>query len=243
MQWLRRLGSLRVSVVLLAVLFVVVLAGTLGQVVWGTGAVQTSLFSRVFFEAAGLWWPGLPFWLTLTGLNVAAGAWVHLERSVHHAGLWMLHATLAVFCFGSLGFSLLQEDLVLGLVPGAEADRAFVRNSVLDEPRPLPFTLRVEAFRIDFYPNSAEPSDYVSSVTVHPAGGTAYPAEIRMNQPLRVDGWVVFQSSVETVDGRPAPVFKLMRNPWAPFPYLLSVLLGLSLLVHGLVGRRREERR
>lgn len=238
MVWLRRIGSLKVSVVLLGVLFFVVLGGTLAQAAWGTGAVQTTLFSRVLFEAGGLWWPGLPFFLALTGVNLAAGAWTHLERSVRHAGLWLVHGTLALFCFASLGFGLTQDDLVLGLVPGAETNQAFVRNSVSDEVRTLPFRLRVETFRIDFYPNSSEPSDYISTVTVRPDRGTTYPAEIRMNQPLRVGDWAVFQSSVQRIDGQTAPVYKLLRNPWAPFPYVFSALLGLGLLVHLVVGRR-----
>jgi len=238
MVWLRGLGSLKVSVVLLGVLFLSVLGGTLAQAAWGTGAVQTTLFSRVVFEGGGLWWPGLPFFLALTGVNLAAGAWTHLERSVRHAGLWVVHGTLALFCFASLGFGLAQDDLVLGLVPGSETNLAFVRTSTTDEVRTLPFHLKVETFRVDHYPNSTEPSDYVSTVTVRPDQGTAYPAEIRMNQPLRVGNWAVFQSSVQTIAGQTAPVYKLLRNPWAPFPYLFSALLGVGLLVHLVVGRR-----
>lgn len=242
MVWLRHIGSLKLSVVLLALLFAVVLGGTLAQAAWGTGAVQTTLFSRVFFEAGGLWWPGLPFFLTLTGVNLAVGAWVQLERSLRNLGLWLLHGTLALFCFGSLGFSLTQDDLVLGLVPGTGTDRAYVRHSEADEVRPLPFRLTVETFRIEYYPNSREPSDYVSIVTVQPAAGAPYTAEIRMNQPLRVGDWAVFQSSVQTVGRQQAPVFKLLRNPWAPFPYVVSVLLGLALLIHLFVGRRGGRR-
>lgn len=237
MSWWRKVGSLKLSVVLLALLFAMVLGGTLAQTVWGTGAVQTTLFSRALFEVGGWWWPGLPLVLALTGINLAAGAWVHLQRSWRHLGLWGLHATLVAFCGASLGFSLGADELSLGLLPGATADRAFVRGS--DGVKSLPFSLKLTSFRIEKYPQSDEPSDYVSGVVVG-GRGAPYPAEIRMNQPLRVGDWAIFQSSVQTVDGVDAPVFKLMHNPWSPFPYVFTGLLGFWILVHGLVGRRRR---
>jgi hypothetical protein len=241
MLWLRRLGSLKLSVVLLAMLFATVLGGTLAQAVWGAGAIQSTLLGRVVFLAGGWWWPGLPLLLAVTGVNLCVGAWCHLERSVHHLGLWGLHAALVLFCFGSLGFSLAQQDLVLGLVPGASSSKAFVRDAAGDETRPLPFLLTVNAFRVETYPGSVEPSDYVSTVTVTSSTGDRS-AEIRMNQPLREDGWTIYQSSVQAVDGRDAPVFKLMFNPWAPFPTVVSLLAAVSLALHFAVRRRSSRR-
>lgn len=242
MLLLRRLGSLKVSVLLLAVLFLTVLGGTLAQAAWGAAAVQTTLFGQVVFSIGGWWFPGLPLLLALTGLNLVAGAWVHLERSWRHLGLWGLHASLALFCFGSLGFSLAQENLVLGLVPGASSDRAFVRDSTSGETRPLPFTLTVVSFHIETYLGSVEPSDYISQVKIG-LPGKERSAEVKMNQPLRQDGWTIYQSSVQTVAGVKAPVFKLMHNPWAPFPSVVSLLLVGSLLVHFLVRRKRTSPR
>jgi len=236
MVWLRRLGSLKVSAVLLAALFFTVLGGTIAQAAWGAAAVQTTLFGRWAFEAGGWWWPGLPLLLAVTGVNVALGAWFNLERSVRHLGLWGLHASLVLFCFASLGFALAQQDLVLGLLPGAHADHAFVRDQA-DELRPLPFTLKVDAFRIEYYAGTQEPSDYVSSVTVSSPSGVRR-AEIRMNQPLREQNWTIYQSSVQVVDAVQAPVFKLMFNPWSAFPLVVSCLIALSWAVHFVVRRR-----
>jgi len=239
----KRLGSLKLSVALLALLFLTVLGGTLAQAAWGSAAVQTTLFGRLVFEAGGWWWPGLPLLLALTGVNLTVGALTKLERSGRALGLWGVHLALVLACFGSLGFALAQREWVLGLVPGASADRAFVKGST--EVDPLPFRLRVDSFRVETYPGSVEPSDYVSLVTVG-VPGRERSAEVRMNQPLRQDGWAVYQSSVQTVEGVASPVFKLTHNPWAPFPYVVSVLLVGSLGLHGvlvLVGRRRGTRR
>ena len=241
MIWLRFFGSLKVSVLLLFLLFLTVLAGTLAQAAWGVGAVQTTLFSRAWFWAGGWWLPGLPFFLTLTGLNLLTGAFVHFKFTVRHLGLGGLHLSLALFCFASLGFSLAQEDLILGLVPGASSDRAFVKDAPGDVTRNLPFTLTVDSFRIETYAGSVEPSDYVSQVRIGRPGKQRN-AEIRMNQPLRQDGWTIYQSSVQYVEGVPSPVFKLMHSPWAAFPYVVSTLLVLSFSLFFLLGRQKQGR-
>jgi len=233
---LRRFGSLKVSAFLIALLFLTVLVGTLAQAAWGASAVQTTLFSRIFFPVGGWWLPGLPFLLALTGVNLVVGAMLHLERSVRHLGLWGLHASLAVFCFGCLGFSIVQDELVLGLVPGATADRAFVREAP-GTTMPLPFSLTVVSFRVETYPGSVEPSDYISQVKIGLAR-KEHVAEVRMNQPLRQDGWTIYQSSFQTVDGVRAPVFKLTHNPWAPFPSVVSLLLVASMALHFVLRRK-----
>lgn len=237
MGWLRGLGSLKFSVVLLAVLFLAVLAGTLAQAAWGASSVQTTFFARPLFEVGGWWVPGLPALLALLGLNLSAGAWVHLERSLRHLGLWMLHGALVLFCFGSLGLAAVQQELVLGLVPGATAQEGYVRNSASGESRPLPFSLTLESFRIETYPGSVEPSDYVSSLLVRGAGPEVV-AEVRMNQPFRREGWTVYQSAVQVIEGQAAPVYKLMRQPVGWLPYAVSAQLAASLLV-SLIARRR----
>lgn len=239
MVWLRRFGSLKVSVGLLALTFVVVLGGTVAQAVWGASAVQTTLFARPFFEVGGFWWPGLPLVLALLGLNLLAGAVTHLERTWRAIGLWGLHLTLAVFCWATLGFSLSQVELVVGVVPGGSTNVAFGRSEA-GAPVRLPFTLTLDAFQVETYPGSSQASDYHSLVTVTTDAPRHH--EIRMNQPLRVAGWTVYQSSLQVVDGVTAPVYKLTSSPWATFPYGITVLLVGFLVFHGTLGRSRRGR-
>jgi len=241
-RFLKTFGSPRVSVALLAVLFVYVLGGTLGQAAWGAEAVQTTLYSQVVFFWQGIPVPGLPFWLGLTGLNLLAGAWVGLPLTWRSAGLWLTHGALILFCFAGLGFAFAQDELVLGLPVGASADRAYLKNSPSGETRPLPFTLTVEAFSIPTYPGSREPSDYVSTVLLR-APGVDQQGEIRMNQPLRFGGYTLYQSSVQTVDGSPAPVFKITSNAWGFLPYAFSLLLFAGLAFQLAVRHRKEDPR
>ena len=244
MVWIRRLGSLKVSVVLLATVFVLILGGTLGQCAWGASAVQTTLFTQVLFPLGGVWVPGLPFFLALTGFNLTAGSWFHLHRTWRTFGLWALHGTLVLFCFGSLGFSLARQELVLGLMPGATARQAFPRDAPRASPVDLPFRLTLVSFRVETYPGSREPSDYVSQVTIG-LPGKERTAEIRMNQPLREAGWTIYQSSVQPFGKVQAPVFKLTDNPGGWFPYAVSALLFLSagahLILRGSKDRYRGE--
>ncbi|MEI8095277.1 MAG: cytochrome c biogenesis protein ResB [Spirochaetales bacterium] len=238
MQILVRLGSSRVSVALLGILFLVVLAGTLGQAVWGAATVQTTVFSQVFFWVQGIPLPGLPFWLGLTAVNLTLGAFQNLERKWTSAGLWLTHTALILFCVAGFGFAFVQEELVLGLPVGASANEAFLRGAAGEVTRPLPFTLTVEAFTIPRYEGSQEPSDYISDVRLT-AEGVDHRARIQMNQPLRFGGLTIYQSSVQTVKGQTAPVYKITSNAWGFLPYLLSGLLFAGLGLHLVLRGRR----
>ena len=238
MRFLLRFGSSRVSVVLLGLLFLVVLGGTLAQAAWGAAAVQTTVFSQLFFPVNGFPLPGLPFWLGLTALNLVLGAWQHLERKWTSAGLWLVHGALILFCLAGFGFAFVQEELVLGLPVGASANQAFVRGAAGDLTRALPFTLTVEAFSVPRYEGTQEPSDYISDVRLT-TGGVDHRARIQMNQPLRFGGLTIYESSVETVGGQPAPVYKITSNAWGFLPYALSALLFLGLALHLVLRNRR----
>lgn len=231
-----RFGSSKVSVVLLALLFLELLGGTLAQSLWGATAVQTTAFSQVFFWAQGVPLPGLPFWLGLTAINLSLGAWKNLKRTWQTAGLWIIHLALILFCLAGFGFAVVQEELLLGLPVGASSKVAFVKDAPQEVTRGLPFTLSVEAFSVPKYPASNEPSDYISDVRLT-GGGIDQRARIQMNLPLRFQGFTIYQSSVQTVDGQMAPVFKITNNAWGFLPYALSGLLFGGLVLHLLLRR------
>jgi hypothetical protein len=239
---LYRFGSSKVSVVLLALLFVELLGGTLAQSLWGAAAVQTTAFSQVFFWAQGVPLPGLPLWLGLTAINLTVGAWKNLKRTWQTAGLWIAHLALILFCLAGFGFAIVQEELLIGLPVGASSKVAFVKNASGEATRELPFTLTVEAFTIPKYPASNEPSDYISDVRLT-AAGVDQRARIQMNLPLRFQGLTIYQSSVQTVEGQPAPVFKITSNAWGFLPYLLSGLLFAGLGLHLLLRQGKPESR
>ena len=59
----------------------------------------------------------------------------------------------------------------------------------------LPFDLRLNRFVPEFYPGTSKPKSYESQITVFPESGGQYDAVIRMNEPLRLSGWTLYQMS------------------------------------------------
>jgi cytochrome c biogenesis protein len=63
--------------------------------------------------------------------------------------------------------------------------------------QPLPFSLRLNKFHIDYYSNG-QPSDFRSDVTVTDlASGKSFNRTILVNEPLHYDGVTVYQSSFD----------------------------------------------
>ncbi|HEX7387214.1 MAG TPA: cytochrome c biogenesis protein ResB [Castellaniella sp.] len=63
--------------------------------------------------------------------------------------------------------------------------------------QPLPFTIRLKKFYIDYYSNG-QPSDFRSDVTItDPKRGKSFDRTIQVNEPLHYDGVTVYQSSFD----------------------------------------------
>ena len=100
---------------------------------------------------------------------------------------------------------------------------------------PMPFEIHLDKFTHEYHPNTRIPRKYMSDVTVRDdAGPVAH--KIRMNEPLRQDGMIVFQSSWGPTDARPGDRlysgFSVVRNPADKWPeYSLWVIVS-GMLIH-----------
>jgi len=59
----------------------------------------------------------------------------------------------------------------------------------------LPFNIKVEDFRVEFYPASRKPKSFESDVSVTNPDGSSSRHTIKMNEPLRRDGLVFYQAN------------------------------------------------
>jgi cytochrome c biogenesis protein len=92
--------------------------------------------------------------------------------------------------------------------------------------QPLPFTLRLKHFLVDYY-STGMPSRFASEVEVtDPADGKTFPATIEVNHPLHYKGVTVYQSSFD--DG--GSQVKLVAYP-------LKGTLAQGAAVAGTVGK------
>lgn len=100
----------------------------------------------------------------------------------------------------------------------------------------LPFAIRLDDFVLGTYPGSDRHSSYRSEVSVYPKG--ANPLEsgeqhsIYMNHVLDYEGYRVFQSSYDTVDGVELSQFSVNHDFWGTsITYIGYLLLSIGFIV------------
>ncbi|MEO6596974.1 MAG: cytochrome c biogenesis protein ResB [Planctomycetota bacterium] len=108
-----------------------------------------------------------------------------------------------------------------------------LRHVVFD----LPYSVRLDKFQKLDHPGTMTPRDFRSFVTVD-AGGQERAAQIFMNNPLRKDGYVVYQTNwgPQPRGGPPwYSVFEVSYNPSDMWPAIACGVIALGLLVHFLL--------
>ena len=100
---------------------------------------------------------------------------------------------------------------------------------------PLPFQIRLDEFTHEFHPGTTMAREYMSDVTVYD-GPVPQTVKIRMNEPLRRNGFVAFQSSYGPSDARPGErmfsVFAVVRNPSDQWPLYACIVIAAGMLMH-----------
>ena len=113
---------------------------------------------------------------------------------------------------------------------GRTYDIAYGNKRVL-----LPFAVRLDQFKIDYYEGTSNPSEYSSKVTV--IDGRLPPDQqkqvlISMNEPLEYSKVTLYQSSYE--EGNPRPtvsIFSVNQDPGRPWKYWGSILIVLGTIL------------
>ena len=231
------LGSLRLAIVLLALLAVICAAATFYESSRGTPAAQRDVYMTGWFGAL----------LVILGVNVAASMMVRFPWKLHQAGFVMAHVGVLLILVGSLVSLHFGLDARLALYEGETSQQ-------IDKPVPegappqhvvLPFQVTLVGFRADKYPGSQMPATYESDVRVHDPEHGTFEHRISMNKPLHHRGYVFFQASF--VEGRPMmSILSVAQAPGLPVVYLGTTLLcaGVAWMfyVNPAVARRRAAR-
>lgn len=100
----------------------------------------------------------------------------------------------------------------------------------------LPFSIRLDDFILGTYPGSDRHSSYRSEVSVYPKGSNPMESgekhSIFMNNVLDYEGYRVFQSSYDNVDGVELSQFSVNHDYWGTtVTYLGYLLLSIGFLV------------
>ncbi|MCE5249745.1 cytochrome c biogenesis protein ResB [bacterium] len=113
--------------------------------------------------------------------------------SMGYLGASFVHVSLIVLLAGGLTSLMTGVRGSLVLEQGDEASSVILRNG---QEMPLGFSVTLDRFDVLFYEDfPGRPKSFTSSVTVTPANRAAFTKVIRVNHPLMLNGFTVYQSS------------------------------------------------
>ena len=95
---------------------------------------------------------------------------------------------------------------------------------------PLPFTVHLRDFTHEVHPGTEVASRYSSDVTCV-QNNVSQDVHISMNEPLRRDGFILFQSGYF---GDRTSIFAVVENPADQLPLISLVIIALGLLINFL---------
>lgn len=90
---------------------------------------------------------------------------------------------------------------------------------------PLPFTVALQGFVIDLYPDGKSPRQYTSQLLLD---GQA--TSVSVNNPLCHKSYTLYQESFDREEGR-YTVLQVVRDPWLPLIYLGMTLLAVGSIL------------
>ena len=169
-----------------------------------------------------------PVFIVLWAVAAIAGVWLLIKRrTIRKPFTFLLHISFVLILAGALitlltGKSGMME-LRRGLVTSQwSSDKGFREK--------LPFSLQLKEFKIEYYPGSDDPSDYISKVVLKDSRkGTENEYTISMNNILKYDGYRFYQSSYD--DDLHGSVLAVSHDPWGVgVTYTGYILLLISLI-------------
>lgn len=100
---------------------------------------------------------------------------------------------------------------------------------------PLPFEIELVKFTHEYHPGTDMPRHFQSDVIVRDSSGVPQPLLIRMNEPLRRDGFVAYQSSFRENPAEPTRLYSelaVVRNPADQWPLYSLIVMTLGMFIH-----------
>jgi hypothetical protein len=153
----------------------------------------------------------------------------------------------------TVGSTLLAQVIRSGeIVTRADApfsftvgDRQFSVN-LTRETWEVPFSLKLDDFKAEYYPGTRKAKEYESHVTMTNAEGKDTKFRIWMNNPLRDSGYVAYQTSFD--DQSPPgqekySVLTVVKNPSDQWPLYSMIVATVGLLITFLTKLARFIRR
>ncbi|HKI85410.1 MAG TPA: cytochrome c biogenesis protein CcsA [Thermoanaerobaculia bacterium] len=223
-DWTQKIGSLKLTVILLVALLVALATGTGIESARGTEVAGQLVYHSMWFR----------FLLLAIGINTVAALLLRWPFNRFRVGFVITHLALLLILIGALVTAHFGVDGNLALWEGQQGNRFVEQEHGKQVYATLPFTVKLDSFQIDHYPGTQRPSQYRSRLTItDPASGKSFPAVIVMNRPFAYRGYELFQSSYQQAGGRQMSVLAVSHDPgrWIVFLGYFMLLAGMATVL------------
>ena len=212
--------------VLVIVLIAVLAAGTIVEKLHGSEFALAHVY--------GTWW-FVGLWALVAALLVYMAVKCRIWKRM---AVCTLHTAILFILLGALLTMLTGQHGRLKLEPNRPNSHFFIQDKGEITKEPLPFSLTLDRFEIETYPESKKPKDYVSYLQLND-GETPRDVVISMNHILKHRHYRFYQSDY---DEQGNSILDVARDPWGIGVTYAGYALLLVALVALLVERRKAYR-
>lgn len=114
--------------------------------------------------------------------------------------------------------------------------------------QPLPFTIRLDKFELEYYPQSSGvriPKRFTSTVTLK-SKDKEIRKQIEVNHPVRFKGYSIYQDGYDPSRGADSTysIFLIVRDPWIGMVYagIILMLAGAAgLIIYGPIKKQKYD--
>ena len=215
-----------ITSVLVIILIVVLAAGTVVEKLYGSEFALTYVY--------GTWW-FVGLWALVAGLMVYMAVKCRIWKRM---AVCALHSAILLILLGALLTKLTGQHGKMQLEPNRPNSHFFIKEGEEVTKTALPFSLTLDRFEIENYPNSNKPKDYVSYLRLAD-GKTQKNVVISMNHILRHKHYRFYQSDY---DEHGNSVLDVARDPWGIGVTYAGYAMLFVTLVAMLIERRKTFR-
>jgi ABC-type transport system involved in cytochrome c biogenesis permease subunit len=221
MKYVRHITS-----VLVIILIAVLAAGTIVEKLHGSEFALAHVYSAWWF--VGLW---ALVAIMIVIMMAKCRLWKRLS-------IGALHLSLLLILLGALLTMLTGQHGRMKLEPNRPNSNFFIQDNGEITKEALPFSLTLDHFEIEKYPNSNKPKDYVSYLQLKD-GETHQDIVISMNHILKHKHYRFYQSDY---DEQGNSILDVARDPWGIGVTYAGYALLFVALVTILIERRKTFR-
>lgn len=219
-------SSWRLTLILLALYALSLAVATFIEKSQGTPAAREFIYNQPLFYLLQL---------LMAVQFIATGIRLQLWRQRKY-GAWLLHIAFIIILAGALVTNLFGYEGIVHIREGETTSLLHQTNGT----RQLPFSLRLDDFKLVRYPGSHSPSSFESFLTIS-SDGNARAEHIYMNKVIFEQGYRLYQSSYDSDEQ--GTVLSVNHDSWGTgitYTGYLLLLAGMLLTVADPKSRFRH---